>query len=89
MASAAKSMPAQETVSVADAKSNFSSVLSRVEQRRLPITILRRGKPVAQIVPLTPPARKSHYGYMAGTVQELGDIVGPSGEEWTLSDDGE
>ena len=76
-----------ETVSVADAKSNFSSVLSRVEKRRLPVTILRRGIPIAQIVPLTPPARKSHYGYMEGTVQVLGDIIGPSGEEWTLSDE--
>jgi len=76
-----------ETVSVADAKSNFSSVLTRVEKRRLPITLLRRGVPVAQIVPIAPPARKSHYGYMEGTVQVLGDIVGPSGEEWMLSDE--
>jgi prevent-host-death family protein len=87
MASAAKSLPLTETVSVADAKSNFSSLLSRVEKRRLPVTILRRGVPVAQIVPLAPPTRKSHYGYMEGTVRELGDIVGPSGEEWTLSDE--
>jgi hypothetical protein len=26
---------------------------------------------------------------MKGTVQEIGDIVGPSGEEWVLSDVGE
>lgn len=89
MASAAKFLSGVETVSVADAKSNFSSVLSRVEKRRLPITILRRGKPVAQIVPLATPAPKSHYGYMQGTGQELGDIVGPSGEEWKLSEDNE
>jgi len=89
MASAAKALSMTETISVADAKSNFSSVLSRVEKRRLPVTILRRGVPVAQIVPLTPPARKSHYGYMEGTGRELGDIVGPAGEEWTVSDDGE
>jgi prevent-host-death family protein len=87
MASAAKALSTTETVSVADAKSNFSSVLSRVEKRRLPVTILRRGIPIAQIVPLTPPARRSHYGYMEGTVKVLGDIIGPSGEEWTLSDD--
>ena len=55
MASAAKALSTTETVSVADAKSNFSSVLSRVEKRRLPVTILRRGIPIAQIVPLTPP----------------------------------
>jgi prevent-host-death family protein len=87
MANAAKSLVMTETVSVADAKSGFSSLLSRVEKRRLPVTILRRGVPIAQIVPLAAPARKSHYGYMEGTVRELGDIVGPSGEEWTLSDE--
>jgi prevent-host-death family protein len=87
MASTSKAFSMTETVSVADAKSNFSSVLSRVEKRRLPVTILRRGIPIAQIVPVTPPARKSHYGYMEGTMQVLGDIIGPSGEEWTLSDE--
>jgi len=89
MANAGQTMPMAEAVSVADAKANFSSVLSRVEKRRLPVTILRRGVPVAQIVPLAQPARRSHYGYMKGTGRELGDIVGPSGEEWTVSADGQ
>jgi prevent-host-death family protein len=89
MAGAANRKLQSDSVSVADAKSNFSSVLTRVEKKRLPITILRRGIPVAQIVPIAPQARKSHYGYMEGTGQVLGDIVGPTGEEWILSDDGE
>ncbi|HEV2620093.1 MAG TPA: type II toxin-antitoxin system Phd/YefM family antitoxin [Acidobacteriaceae bacterium] len=74
-------------ISVADAKSNFSSVLSRVAGKRLPITILRRGKPIAQIVPIAIPKGRSHYGYMEGSARETGDIVGPTGEEWTLSNE--
>lgn len=74
------------TISVAEAKANFSSVLSNVERGRTPVTILRRGQPIAQIIPLnTEPA--SLYGSMRGTVRELGDIVGPTGVEWTVSDD--
>ena len=44
-----------KTISVADAKANFSSVLNGVEQKKTPVTILRRGVPVAQIVPLAAP----------------------------------
>jgi prevent-host-death family protein len=84
MASMAKVVAAIETVSVADAKSKFSSVLSRVEKKRLPVTILRRGTPIAQIVPIVSSSKISQYGYMAGSAREIGDIVGPSGEEWTL-----
>jgi hypothetical protein len=29
----------------------------------------------------------SLYGSMRGTVVELGDIVGPTGEEWTVGDE--
>ena len=87
MSSAAKTFLVVSAVSVADAKSNFSSVLSRVETKRLPVTILRRGKPIAQIVPIAAPKGRSHYGYMEGSATEMSDIVGPSGEEWTLQDE--
>jgi prevent-host-death family protein len=73
-------------LSIAEAKANFSSVVSGVERGRTPVTILRRGHPVAQIVPLAE-ERETLYGSMKGTVRELGDIVGPTGVEWTVGDD--
>lgn len=73
------------TVSIADAKANFSSIISRVEQKHSPVTILRRGKPVAQIVPSPEIAVPSFVGSMIGTVKELGDIVNRQQEEWTVS----
>ena len=74
-------------VSIADAKATFSSLVTRVETKRLPITILRRGVPVAQITPIEQPVLASGYGWMRGSVQELGDIVGPTGVEWAAGDE--
>jgi prevent-host-death family protein len=76
-----------KTISVADAKANFSSVLNGVEQKKTPVTILRRGVPIAQIVPIAESQQPSGYGWMRGTVHELGDIVGPTGVEWTARDE--
>jgi prevent-host-death family protein len=74
------------TVSVAQAKAHLSAVLESVEKRRRPITILRRGRAIAQIIPMQKEA-PTLYGSMRGTVIELGDIVGPTGEEWTVGDE--
>ena len=70
-------------MSLATAKAHFSEVVSKVEQRRQPVTILRRGQPVAQIVPMQKQA-STLYGSMRGTVVEVGDIVGPTGGEWSV-----
>lgn len=72
-----------QSFSVADAKAHFSEVIAAVEKRRQPITILRRGRAVARLVPMEDqPA--SLYGAMRGTLTEVGDIVGPTGGEWTV-----
>jgi prevent-host-death family protein len=76
-----------KTISVAKAKANLSSVLTGVEKKKTAVTILRRGVPVAQIIPIADPQPTSGYGWMRGTVQELGDIVGPTGVEWTAGDE--
>lgn len=70
-------------ISVAHAKAHFSEVVTGVEQHRQPITIMRRGKAVAQIVPISI-SIPTLYGSMRGTMVEVGDIVGPTGGEWTI-----
>ena len=76
-----------KAVSIAYAKAHFSSVVSGVQKRRNAVTVLKRGVPVAQIVPLAESELPSGYGWMRGSVRELGDIVGPTGVEWTLKDE--
>ena len=73
------------TASVAEAKAGLSSLLREVEQRRTEVTLVRRGVPVARLVPIEPAKSVVGFGWMAGTVTELGDIVGTSGEEWDVS----
>ena len=73
---------ANQSLSLAEAKAHLSSVVSGVQQTRTPVTITRRGVPVATIVPVAEDKVASGYGYMRGTVQVLGDIVGPTGEDW-------
>ena len=73
-------------ISVAHAKANLSSLLNGVVQKKTPVTILRRGIPIAQIVPFPGPSEPL-YGSMRGTVQEIGDIVAPTGVEWSAGDE--
>ncbi len=74
-------------MSVAEAKAHFSAVISGVQKERTSVTILKRGVPVAEIVPIDEPKPASGFGWMRGSVQELVDIVGPTGIEWTLKDE--
>jgi prevent-host-death family protein len=74
-----------ETMSVAEAKTHFSSVIAGVHKKRSSVTILKRGVPVAEIIPISE-TKPGGFGWMRGTVQELGDIVGPTGIEWTLKE---
>ena len=46
-----------KNVSLVDAKAHLSDLVTRVSQGEI-VTITRRGKPVAQIVPARPPRRK-------------------------------
>jgi prevent-host-death family protein len=77
-----RTISSPRSASVAIAKANLSALLKDVEQNREEVTLLRRGVPVARIVPIAEAGPLSGYGWMRGSVRELGDIVGPTGEEW-------
>jgi prevent-host-death family protein len=66
-------------------KRNCFEILRRVQKTRVPVRIIRFGKPVAEIVP--PSVGKQgarRLGSMAGTGLILGDLVGPTGslDDW-------
>ena len=57
------------------------SVIERVRKTRKPIRVTRYGKPVAEIVPASPPKRrKSLLGDLIGTGEILGDIISASAD---------
>lgn len=72
-----------ETIAISKFKATCLSLLDRVNKTGEPLLITKRGKPVAQVLPPPPPEQptKSAFGCMAGTIEILGDIVEPLGEE--------
>ena len=66
-----------QEIAISEFKAKCLSLLDEVNKTKKPIRILRRGKPVAEIVPPTPERKRRKLGTMAGTVKILGDIVSP------------
>jgi prevent-host-death family protein len=62
-------------------KARCLQLMEQVRTTRRPILITKRGKPVAQLVPVDEEI-PSLFGRMRGTVTVQGDIIGPTGEKW-------
>lgn len=63
-------------------KAKCLHLLDEVQQNRHEIVVTKRGKPVARILPMDQ-ERPTIFGRMKGTIEILGDIVGPTGEKWS------
>jgi prevent-host-death family protein len=72
-----------ETIAISKFKATCLSLLERVKKTGQPVLVTKRGEPIAQVVPPPPPEPPEGrtFGCMAGTVEILGDIVEPLGEE--------
>lgn len=69
-------------VAISEFKAKCLAMLEQVHKTKKPIRITRFGKPVAEVVPPTPAAEQGNWlGYMAGTMEIVGDIVSPVIEE--------
>ena len=67
-----------EEVAISEFKAKCLALLEQVRKTKKPIRITRYGKPVAEVVPAAPAARKrSWLGSMAGKMEIVGDIVSP------------
>jgi prevent-host-death family protein len=78
-----------ERISAARFKAECLALMDRVQQDRSPLVITKRGKPVAKLVPYDEEGAEPQtgWGWLRGTVTVLGDIVGPTGEEWSVDAD--
>ena len=69
-------------VSISEFKAKCLELLERVRKTKQPIRITRRGKPVAEIRPVTEVMdRKKWFGSMKNTLEITGDIVSPANDE--------
>ena len=70
-----------KTMSAAEFKAKCLDVLDQVAARHEPVVVTKRGRPIAQVVPLI--KRPKHlWGAMKGEIEIRGDIVSPLGIEW-------
>ena len=65
----------KRVVNATEFKAKCSAFLDDVERHGEPITILRRGRPVAVVGPAKKAAWKSPAGMWAGKVEIVGDIM--------------
>jgi prevent-host-death family protein len=75
-------------VAISVFKAKCLGILEEVRKTRKPIRVTRFGKPVAEVVPPTPSKSTGRrLGCMAGTMEIVGDIVGPTGswDDWEAS----
>ncbi len=58
-------------------KAKCLAVLEEVDRTGEPVTILKRGRPVARLVRATPSPGRYPQDALAGTVEVVGDIIAP------------
>ena len=69
------------TIKASEFKAKCLQLMDEVNETGEIITITKNGKPVAQLLPSLE-RRKSPFGLHKGRGRIIGDIVGPTGEEW-------
>ncbi len=69
-------------ITAAKFKAQCLSLMDDVAKTRQPVTITKRGRPVARLVPV--PDEEDHpvLGFLKGHVVEEGDIVSPVSDRW-------
>lgn len=76
-----------EKISVSKFKATCLEIFERVSKTGESYIITKRGVSIAKVIPapLEPTDRKSKFGCMAGTAEEIGDITEPlPEEEWEV-----
>ena len=78
-----------EQIAISKFKATCLAVLNKVKNTGEPILITRFGVPVAKIVPPGAPGVAPRFGTGVGSMEILGDIVGPISDisDWEASRD--
>ena len=69
-------------IAAGEFKTRCLSLMEEVRQHHRTITITKRGKPVARLVPADDAVAPALFGLLKGHALISGDIVAPTGETW-------
>jgi prevent-host-death family protein len=71
-----------ETISISKFKATCLARLDAVKRTGQPLLITRKGEPIAEVVPPSPPKKTSGWlGSLRATGRIVGDVVSPAAEE--------
>jgi prevent-host-death family protein len=70
------------TIAAGEFKSTCLKLLDAVSTQREPLIITKRGKPVAQLLPILPTPALPLFGALRGSVLEEENIVSPLKNHW-------
>ena len=76
----------EDSVTASELKARCAEIIRRVERQRTPVTLTKRGRPVARIVPVDAEERTELFGFAKGSISVLGDIVEPVGVIWEAAE---
>jgi prevent-host-death family protein len=68
-------------------KTHCLAVIDEVYDRNEEITITKRGKPMARLIPIAKEKPESILGFLQGKIKIVGDIVSPITEPWEWDED--
>lgn len=67
-----------ETVNISKFKATCLALLDKVKRTGQPILVIRRGEPIAQVIPPPPPQKpESWLGAFQSTGKIVGDVISP------------
>ena len=69
-------------ISAAEFKAKCLKLMDEIAKTRKSITITKRGRPVAKLVPADAEPRKPLFGYMSGTIGHMDDVETLPPIEW-------
>ena len=67
-----------QTINASDFKAKCLALLDQVERTGEEITVLKRGRPVARLLPVPPTTKGLPQHSLLGTVRVVGDILAPA-----------
>lgn len=70
----------KNTIPAGQFKAKCLKLIDEVAEKRKPLVITKRGKPVAEVIPI--PFQGDLVGSMRGSVLWEGDIISPIDVEW-------
>ena len=69
-------------IAVGEFKAKCLKIMDEVQTTRSPVTITKRGKPVAVLTPYPEEVPVPLFGRMKGRVTTTGDLTEPTGASW-------